>query len=110
MDQVQPDTRAPDGNAQGTRAPGARGPDVRALLIAALLFAGCSFLTTRSTLWDRDEPRFAVAALEMARSGQWLYPTFNGELRPDKPILIYWLMSASIRILTRSVAAVKVRS
>jgi 4-amino-4-deoxy-L-arabinose transferase-like glycosyltransferase len=72
---------------------------VRALLIAALLFAGCSFLTTRSTLWDRDEPRFAVAALEMARSGQWLYPTFNGELRPDKPILIYWLMSASIRIL-----------
>jgi 4-amino-4-deoxy-L-arabinose transferase-like glycosyltransferase len=67
-------------------------------VVALAVFALYSFVTTRSTLWDRDEPRFAVAALEMARSGQWLYPTFNGELRPDKPILIYWLMAASIRL------------
>lgn len=43
-------------------------------------------------LWDRDEPRFATATREMIARGDWVVPTFNGELRPDKPILIYWLM------------------
>ena len=45
------------------------------------------------SLWDRDEPRFATATREMIAQGEWLVPTFNGELRPDKPILIYWLQS-----------------
>src|SRR5690349_18040554 len=70
-------------------------------------FAFASFLATCSTLWDRDEPRFARAAVEMASSGQWLYPTFNGELRPDKPILIYWLMAASVRAFGASEWAVR---
>jgi len=52
----------------------------------------------RSTLWDRDEPRFARAAVEMVESGDYLVPTFNGRLRPDKPILVYWLMSVPIRV------------
>jgi 4-amino-4-deoxy-L-arabinose transferase-like glycosyltransferase/membrane-associated phospholipid phosphatase len=43
------------------------------------------------SLWDRDEPRFATASREMADRGDWIVPTFNGDLRPDKPILIYWL-------------------
>jgi 4-amino-4-deoxy-L-arabinose transferase-like glycosyltransferase/membrane-associated phospholipid phosphatase len=43
------------------------------------------------SLWDRDEPRFATASREMAERGDWIVPTFNGDLRPDKPILIYWL-------------------
>ncbi len=51
------------------------------------------------TLWDRDEPRFARATAEMIESGNYLYPTFNGHLRPDKPILIYWLMSVPMRVL-----------
>ena len=28
----------------------------------------------------------------MRASGEWLFPTFNGEPRYHKPILIYWLM------------------
>ncbi|GIW71014.1 MAG: hypothetical protein KatS3mg102_0556 [Planctomycetota bacterium] len=55
------------------------------------------WLSGASTLWDRDEPRFARAAVEMVRSGDYLVPTFNGELRADKPILIYWLMSLAVR-------------
>ena len=46
-------------------------------------------------LFDRDEPRFATAAREMANSGDYIVPHFNGNLRPDKPPLLYWLMNAS---------------
>ncbi len=69
------------------------------LLLFPLLFAIYLSLTTASTLWDRDEPRFSRATVEMVESGNYLYPTFNGSLRPDKPILIYWLMSVPVRLL-----------
>lgn len=49
-------------------------------------------------LWDRDEPRFATATREMLAGGNWIVPTFNGDLRPDKPILIYWLMGLTYRL------------
>jgi 4-amino-4-deoxy-L-arabinose transferase-like glycosyltransferase len=68
-----------------------------AALIALAIFVYASFLTTRSTLFDRDEPRFAQASVEMVQTGNYLYPTFDGELRADKPILIYWLVSAVVR-------------
>ncbi len=65
-----------------------------------LMVAGVYWLIdSRSTLWDRDEPRFSRATAEMIESGNYLYPTFNGQLRPDKPILIYWLMSVPMRVL-----------
>lgn len=44
-------------------------------------------------LIDRDEPRFARATIEMAESGQWVIPYFNGEYRFDKPPLTYWWMA-----------------
>lgn len=43
-------------------------------------------------LWDRDEPRNAGCAAEMLRRGDWVVPVFNAELRPHKPVLLYWLM------------------
>jgi 4-amino-4-deoxy-L-arabinose transferase-like glycosyltransferase len=46
----------------------------------------------RTGLWDRDEPRYAVCVREMRERGDWIFPTFNGEPRYHKPILIYWLM------------------
>lgn len=72
------------------------------LIVAAVCAAVAGaywFIDSRSTLWDRDEPRFARATAEMIESGNYLYPTFNGRLRPDKPILIYWLMSVPMRLL-----------
>ena len=41
-------------------------------------------------LWDRDEPRNARASHEMLARGDWIVPTFNGELRDHKPVLLYW--------------------
>ena len=67
--------------------------------IAVAVAAVYWFIDTRSTLWDRDEPRFARATVEMVESDNYLYPTFNGQLRPDKPIVIYWLMSVPVRVL-----------
>lgn len=49
-------------------------------------------------VWDRDEPRYCVATSEMIRYGDWVVPTFNRELRYDKPILIYWIMAPSMMI------------
>ncbi|MFO0947482.1 MAG: glycosyltransferase family 39 protein [Planctomycetota bacterium] len=51
-----------------------------------------------TNLWDRDEPRFATATREMKARGDWIVPTFNGDLRPDKPILVYWLMRLSYTV------------
>jgi 4-amino-4-deoxy-L-arabinose transferase-like glycosyltransferase len=64
------------------------------LLVLALNLAG----NGRMSLWDRDEPRFAGAVREMRARGDWLRPTFNGEPRHHKPILIYWLMRAGMAV------------
>ena len=45
----------------------------------------------RPSLWDIDEGNNAEAAQEMRASGNWVVPTFNFELRDDKPALLYWL-------------------
>ena len=63
------------------------------------LFAAYLLLASSSTLWDRDEPRFARCTVEMAESGDYLVPRFNNELRPDKPAGIYWLMSVGYKAL-----------
>jgi len=74
-------------------------PWVKAVLIC-LVFAGMYLaIAASSTLWDRDEPRYARVTVEMVESGNYLVPTFNGEAWPDKPILLYWLMSIPVRLL-----------
>ncbi|MBN1508631.1 MAG: glycosyltransferase family 39 protein [Sedimentisphaerales bacterium] len=70
-----------------------------AAIAAAVIFAGYLSLGSRTTLWDRDEPRFARAAVEMLESGNYLVISFNGETWPDKPVLTYWLMALAIRVL-----------
>ena len=81
-----------------------------ALALAAGYVVFLLALTNTTTLWDRDEARFAQAAVEMLASGQYLVPTFNGELRPQKPILIYWLMTLSLGVLGKSELAVRMWS
>lgn len=57
--------------------------------VAALVFF---FRLGATRLWDRDEPRNAQCAWEMLQRNDWVVPTFNGELRGHKPVLLYWLM------------------
>ncbi|MFP6667777.1 MAG: glycosyltransferase family 39 protein [Pirellulales bacterium] len=67
------------------------------LLVAA---AGLVFLSNlgAAQLFDEDEPKNAACAYEMQQRGDWITPTFNGELRTDKPILLYWFMLAAYHI------------
>ena len=71
----------------------------KAFLIVLCITGIYLFSTTRSTLWDRDEPRFTRAVVEMLESGNYLVPTFNEEIWPDKPPLLYWVMSIPVRLL-----------
>ncbi|MEK6236461.1 MAG: glycosyltransferase family 39 protein, partial [Planctomycetales bacterium] len=64
-------------------------------LIAALVFF---FNLGGVGLWDEDEPKNAACGLEMLARGDWVTPSFNHELRTDKPILLYWLMLTSYQI------------
>jgi len=81
-----------------------------ALALAGAIFAVLLALASRTTLWDRDEPRFAQATVEMIASGDFLVPTFNGSLRPDKPILAYWWMALPMRLLGPSAVAARLGS
>src|SRR5262245_18733495 len=78
-----------------------------AMAVAAALGLLLLLQTRATTLWDRDEPRFAQAAVEMLQSGQYLLPTFNEELRTQKPVLVYWLMTISIRLFGKTEFAVR---
>jgi 4-amino-4-deoxy-L-arabinose transferase-like glycosyltransferase len=71
---------------------------VEALLIAALALTLNLAGNGRTSLWDRDEPRYAGCTREMRARGDWVYPTFNGEPRFHKPILIYWLMRVGMAL------------
>lgn len=43
------------------------------------------------SLWEVDEGHNTNAAQTMLESGNYIVPTFNYELRDDKPALLYWL-------------------
>jgi 4-amino-4-deoxy-L-arabinose transferase-like glycosyltransferase len=49
------------------------------------------------SLWDIDEGNNSEAAYEMEQSGDWIVPTFNYDVRYDKPALLYWLQAAAYR-------------
>ncbi|HLX62298.1 MAG TPA: glycosyltransferase family 39 protein [Planctomycetota bacterium] len=78
--------------------------------LAVMVFAVYLIVSLQTTIWDRDEARFARATVEMVRSGNYLVPTFTGKLRPDKPILSYWLMSVPVRLFGSSEWALRVVS
>jgi 4-amino-4-deoxy-L-arabinose transferase-like glycosyltransferase len=44
---------------------------------------------------DADEAYYAEASREMVESGDWLTPRFNYQNRWEKPVLYYWLTSAT---------------
>ncbi len=62
-----------------------------------LTVGACLFLWNLggASLWDIDEGKNSTCSEEMRQSGNWVVPTFNGELRVDKPALLYWLQIAA---------------
>ncbi|HAA12741.1 MAG TPA: phospholipid carrier-dependent glycosyltransferase [Cytophagales bacterium] len=49
-------------------------------------------------LYALDEAKNAGCAREMYRTGEWVVPTFNGQLRTDKPPLHYYHMMLAYRV------------
>jgi len=82
------------------RAGGNRPRDV---LIDVLWLVGLALLLMGAGLglrdpWPADEPRFALVAQDMLRSGDWLIPRVGGDLYADKPPLFFWLMAVAMAV------------
>jgi 4-amino-4-deoxy-L-arabinose transferase-like glycosyltransferase len=69
-------------------------------LLALAIFL-CFWETTKTPLFDTDEPRYAQAAKEMMLRGDWVLPTFNGQPRYAKPVMFYWLLIAAYKSFWR---------
>ena len=81
--------------------PGADRP--RDVLVDVLWLVGLALLLMGAGLglrdpWPADEPRFALVAQDMLRSGDWLIPRVGGDLYADKPPLFFWLMAAAMAV------------
>lgn len=68
-------------------------------LFTAVALAVTVAVAARAPLVDRDEPRYAQAVREMRQTGDLMVPRNFGVLRPDKPILVYWLQVAATAVL-----------
>jgi 4-amino-4-deoxy-L-arabinose transferase-like glycosyltransferase len=64
----------------------------------------------RVGLWDRDEPRYAECAREMVESGDWVIPRYLGQLRLEKPPLIYWCQAVAMSVFGPTPAAPRLPS
>lgn len=68
-----------------------------------LILIGCLFYLpgiTRLPPTDRDEARFAQASRQMLETGNFVDIRFQDKPRYKKPIGIYWLQAASVRIFS----------
>ncbi|MFO0800379.1 MAG: glycosyltransferase family 39 protein [Gemmataceae bacterium] len=65
----------------------------------AVLLCAAALLTLpnlgASSLWDVDEGVNAEAGREMREADSWVVPTYNFELRTQKPVMQYWLLRLS---------------
>jgi len=70
---------------------------VRRAVLTLVLIACFSFFLGlgQPAISDSDEGFYAEAAREMVEGGDWLTPHFNYEERWQKPVLYYWLTSAT---------------
>ena len=68
------------------------------LLLTAICLATFFAGLGRSAIGDSDEAFYAESAREMVESGDWVTPHYNYEFRFQKPILYYWLVSATYRV------------
>lgn len=77
-----------------------------------LLISWIAFLWNlgNTGLIDETEPLFAEASRQIAVTGDWITPYFNGVTRFDKPILIYWCQAIAYKLLGVNSWAVRLPS
>lgn len=84
-------------------------PTRHALLVIALALACLLHVATAGwgDLYNETDGQYAGAAREMMQSHQWLIPTNDGIPRLQKPLLLYWLIILSYKILGITEAAAR---
>ena len=70
------------------------------LLAAALYLLTAGWNLSGQSISNPEEARYACAARQMLRDGEWIVPRFNGDVRLVKPILFYWVIAATGKIGT----------
>lgn len=102
----------PQTPATSAAAPLGRGPIRSRLWSVALIVLGLSALLLFARLGERSlwgqEGRWSEVAREMRLSGNYFWPTINGKVYFDKPLLTYWLVVGASH-LTGDVSEVAAR-
>jgi 4-amino-4-deoxy-L-arabinose transferase-like glycosyltransferase len=80
------------------------------LLILAVSFAALLPGVFGVSLFDRDEGWYAQVSREMARSGDWVVPTYLGKPWLAKPPLLYWCVAAVFKLFGAHAAAARMVS
>ena len=81
-----------------------------ALSLGLLLFAAAVLFFVglgRLPLIEPDEGRNAEVGREMAASGDWITPHYNGFVYLDKPAVFFWMVAASFKTLGVSEGAAR---
>jgi len=75
-------------------------PRPRLLLVALLIAAIVPYFINLgvSSIWDANEAFYAQTPREMMEAGDYVTPSFNFQLRMNKPVLSYWNVAASYRL------------
>jgi len=71
----------------------------KAVLILLLLGASVPYFVNLgvSSIWDANEAFYAQAPREMMAANDYVNPSFNFQLRYNKPVLSYWEVAAAYR-------------
>ena len=83
------------------------------LLIALVTLAAAGVYLAgngATSLWDRDEPRYAQCSRQMLQSGDWVVPRLYDEVRTAKPVFIYWCQAAAMKLLGDTAFAARLPS
>ncbi|MFC4891504.1 ArnT family glycosyltransferase [Pseudofrancisella aestuarii] len=77
------------------------------ILLVAIIYLS---LLGYAPLFDRDEGYYVSVAMNMHNSGDFLLPVYNGAYWLEKPVLLYWLMNASIYLFGATVFAMRLHA
>ncbi|MFQ5801276.1 MAG: ArnT family glycosyltransferase [Candidatus Methylomirabilales bacterium] len=73
-----------------------RCPQLRWWVLGVLLFSSLLLIFTglgARDLWDSGETRYALKALTMRQTGNWIVPVLKGKVWLNKPPLLMWLIN-----------------
>ena len=71
------------------------------VLFALLLAAAAPYFVSLgvSSIWDANEAFYAQTPREMIDNADYVNPSFNFQLRYNKPVFSYWEVAAAYRLL-----------